>query len=139
MCDLAKNTQRPDMPHFRVVALTDNMASFRRTPMMKGTIRFCTSVGSLDSPNDIVIAISASGTPQRPERYRTGKPVRSQNNRVYRIRRRQTASRLPKTAYTYPVNCIEQVEDIHLMLEHLILQRSSSPHNGTSGLFGAIV
>ena len=28
VCDLGKNTRTPDLPHFRVIGLTDNMAMF---------------------------------------------------------------------------------------------------------------
>ncbi|MGW8251482.1 MAG: SIS domain-containing protein, partial [Anaerolineales bacterium] len=28
VCDLAKNTRKPDLPNFRVIGLTDNMAIF---------------------------------------------------------------------------------------------------------------
>ncbi len=61
-CDLGKNTRRGDMPNFRVMPLTDNMAIFSALANDEGYENvFVQQLESFVRPGDIVIAISASG------------------------------------------------------------------------------
>ncbi len=62
VADLAKNTRRPNWPHFRVIGLTDNMAIFSAYANDEGYENvFAEQLSSLVEPQDIVIGISASG------------------------------------------------------------------------------
>ena len=61
-CDLSKNTRKEGWPLFRVQSLNDNMALFSAYANDEGYENvFVQQLASLVQPNDIVIAISASG------------------------------------------------------------------------------
>ena len=121
-CDLAKNTRQVGLPHFRVIGLTDNMAMFSALANDEGYENvFSEQLTSLVRPGDIVIAISASGNSKNV------------------INAAETAHRYEATVIGFTgfdggrlgqlaninirvnSNVIEHVEDIHLMLEHLIV------------------
>lgn len=121
MCDLAKNTQIDGLPHYRVVALTDNMASFSAFANDEGYDQvFARQLEALIRPNDVVIGISASG--------------KSQNVlNAIDLANKVGATTVGFTGFNggalrgmaqlsihVPSTCIEHVEDIHLVLEHLI-------------------
>ena len=62
VCDLAKNTRNVNLPSFRVIGLADNMAIFSALANDEGYDQvFAQQLSSLLQPDDIVIAISASG------------------------------------------------------------------------------
>ncbi|HET6598270.1 MAG TPA: SIS domain-containing protein [Anaerolineales bacterium] len=122
-CDLAKNTRQAGLPHFRVIGLTDNMAMFSALANDEGYENvFSEQLASLVRPGDIVIAISASGNSKNV------------------IKAVEAAHRYDATVIGFTgfdggllgqlaninihVNSkiIEHVEDIHLMLEHLIVR-----------------
>ena len=122
-CDLAKNTRQEGLPHFRVIGLTDNMAMFSALANDEGYENvFSEQLASLVRPGDIVIAISASGNSKNV------------------IKAAEAAHRYEATVIGFTgfdggrlgqlaninihVNSdiIEHVEDIHLMLEHLIVK-----------------
>ena len=121
-CDLAKNTRQEGLPHFRVIGLTDNMAMFSALANDGGYENvFSEQLASLIRAGDIVIAISASGNSQNV------------------INAAEMAHRYDATVIGFTgfdggrlgqlaninlhvnSNIIEHVEDIHLMLEHLIV------------------
>ena len=121
-CDLAKNTRQEGLPHFRVIGLTDNMAMFSALANDEGYENvFSEQLASLVRSGDIVIAISASGNSENV------------------IRAAEIAHRLEATVIGFTgfdggrlgqlaninihvnSNIIEHVEDMHLMLEHLIV------------------
>jgi D-sedoheptulose 7-phosphate isomerase len=123
VCDLAKNTRRDESPHFRVIGLTDNMAMFSAYANDEGYERvFEAQLDSLIDPGDIVIGISASGN--------------SKNvlNAVSLARQRRAVTigftgfdgghlRSLVDVYIHvDSHVIEHVEDIHLMLEHMIVK-----------------
>lgn len=123
VCDLAKNTRHQDLPHFRVIGLTDNMAIFSAYANDEGYDQvFSQQLANLVRPNDIVIGISASGN--------------SANvlNGIAEAKKHQTTTiaftgfsggRLgPMVDINIHVksDIIEHVEDIHLMLEHMIVK-----------------
>jgi D-sedoheptulose 7-phosphate isomerase len=122
-CDLAKNTRQEGLPHFRVIGLTDNMAMFSALANDDGYENvFTEQLAGLLRPEDIVIAISASGNSQNV------------------INAAEMAHRYEATIIGFTgfdggrlgqlaninlhvnSNIIEHVEDIHLMLEHLIVK-----------------
>ena len=120
-CDLAKNTVVPGAPHFKVIALTDNMALV--TAWANDTAYdnvFAAQLDPLVQPGDIVIGISCSG---------------NSNNVINAmdVARRHGATTIAFTGDTggrlkdmvdlclkAPSPRIEQQEDIHLILEHCI-------------------
>ena len=123
VCDLAKNTRREGLPHYRVIGLTDNMAIFSAYANDEGYDQvFSQQLANLIKPNDIVIGISASGN--------------SANvlNGIEEAKKNQ-ATTIAFTGFTggrlgsmvdinihVDSHIIEHVEDIHLMLEHMIVK-----------------
>lgn len=123
VCDLSKNTRRDGWPHFKVIGLTDNMALFSAYANDEGYENvFSQQLASLLMPEDIVIAISASGNSKN-----------ILNAVLYA--KRQNAVTIGFTGFdggslaslvdvNIHVNSsiIEHVEDIHLMLEHIVVK-----------------
>lgn len=121
VCDLAKNTRQPSWPHFQVIGLTDNMASVSAYANDDGyeTV-FSNQLDALVQPGDVVIGISTSGT------------SRNVLNAIQLANERnaltvgftgfdggQLAEMVSLNLHV-PSDTIEHVEDIHLILEHLI-------------------
>lgn len=121
VCDLAKNTRRPGWPHFRVIGLTDNMAIFSAYANDEGYENvFSSQLANLVREDDVVIGISASG---------------NSRNVLNGIEQAKKAGAVtigftgfdggklgPMVKYHVhiPSSRIEQVEDVHLSLEHMI-------------------
>jgi D-sedoheptulose 7-phosphate isomerase len=121
VCDLAKNTRRPGWPHFHTIGLTDNMAIFSAYANDEGYENvFSEQLASMVKPEDIVIGISASGN------SRNVLKAIDLANRVGAITIGFTGfdggelGRMVQYHVHVPSNAIEQVEDIHLALEHMI-------------------
>ena len=123
VCDLAKNTRRGDLPHFRVIGLTDNMAMFSAYANDEGYENvFSQQLANLIKPGDVVIGISASGN--------------SKNviNAVWEAQKHNAITigftgfdggRLGQIVNLHihvKSDIIEHVEDIHLVLEHMIVK-----------------
>jgi D-sedoheptulose 7-phosphate isomerase len=121
VCDLAKNTRKAGWPDFRVIGLADNMAIFSALANDEGYEQvFARQLASLVEPGDIVIGISTSGNSPNVLR-------------AMEVARRQEATTIAFTGFDggplgelvdihlhVPSDCIEHVEDIHLILEHMI-------------------
>jgi D-sedoheptulose 7-phosphate isomerase len=123
VCDLAKNTRCDDLPHFKVIGLTDNMAIFSAYANDEGYENvFSQQLANLIQPGDVVIAISASGN--------SGNVVKAieeaQKHNVTTIG--FTGFDGGRLGQMVDINIhvrshiIEHVEDIHLMLEHVIVK-----------------
>jgi D-sedoheptulose 7-phosphate isomerase len=121
VCDLSKNTRVEGTPHFRVIGLTDNMALFSALANDEGYDQVFTSqLASLLRPDDIVIGISTSGN--SPNVVKGIKFANSMNAETIGFTGFDGGklAKIVDLQVHVPSNCIEQVEDIHLMLEHLI-------------------
>ena len=122
-CDLSKNTRQAGLPHFRAIGLTDNMAMFSALANDEGYENvFSEQLASLVRPGDIVIAISASGN---------SKNVINAAEAAHRYEATVIGftgfdggrlGQLANINLHVNSNIIEHVEDIHLMLEHLIVK-----------------
>jgi D-sedoheptulose 7-phosphate isomerase len=123
VCDLAKNTRYEGLPHFRVIGLADNMEIFSAYANDEGYENvFSQQLINLIRPDDIVIAISASGN------------SRNVVNAVEEAQKYNATTigftgfdggRLGQMVNIHihvKSNIIEHVEDIHLMLEHMIVR-----------------
>ncbi len=131
VCDLAKNTRHPDMPNFRVIGLTDNMAIFSALANDEGYENvFSQQLASFVEADDIVIGISASGNSANVLN-------------AIELGNRMGAMTIGMTGFDggrlrnmvdidihVPSDCIEHVEDIHLMLEHLICKAIKESDTG---------
>jgi D-sedoheptulose 7-phosphate isomerase len=120
-CDLGKGTLLPDHPRFRVIALTDNMPLFSAYANDYGYEHvFREQLASLVRKGDIAIGISGSGN--------------SDNvlNAIEFARAEQATTigfagfdggklkEMVDICVHVPNHCMEQVEDLHLILEHLV-------------------
>lgn len=133
-CDLGKNTRQDGWPNFRVIGLNDNMAIFSALANDEGYSNvFAQQLESFIQPGDIVIAISASGNSMNVLN-------------AIELANQVGARTIGFTGYdggklgkmvdinlNVASNRIEQVEDIHLMLQHLICK--ALRENTRQGLF----
>ncbi|MCC6300314.1 MAG: SIS domain-containing protein [Anaerolineales bacterium] len=123
VCDLAKNTRRPSLPHFRVIGLTDNMALFSAYANDEGYENvFAAQLANLIEPQDIVIAISASGNSTNV--LKAVEEARRHSAFTIGFTGFDGGRLGPMVDIQVHVNShvIEHVEDIHLMLEHMIIK-----------------
>lgn len=121
VCDLGKNTRHQGWPNFKVIGLADNMAIFSAYANDEGYENvFCNQLDSLLLPDDVVIAISASGnSPNVIKAVELAHTRRATTIAFTGFDGGRLAS-LVDVNLNVPSNSIEQVEDIHLMMEHLI-------------------
>ncbi len=122
VCDLAKNTRRAGLPHFRVIGLTDNMAIFSAYANDEGYESvFAKQLANLINPGDVVIGISASGN---SDNVINGMLEAKKHGALTMAFTGFDGGRLgPLVDLHLHVRSgvIEHVEDIHLMLEHIIV------------------
>lgn len=120
-CDLAKGTITADRPRFRVIPLTDNM------PLVTAWSNdvayedmFTEQLRSLIREGDVVVAFSGSGNSENVLR-------------AVRLAHRARGITVGLTGFSggalkdvvdvplvVPCHCMEQIEDVHLILCHLI-------------------
>ncbi len=122
VCDLSKNTRVSGWPHFKVIGLADNMASFSAYGNDEGYASvFAQQLESLIEPNDVVIGISTSGNSQNV----LDAIALANEAGAYTIGFTGFSggklSPMVDLDLHVPSDNIEQVEDIHLMLEHLMV------------------
>lgn len=121
VCDLAKNTRQPDWPHYKVIGLADNMAIFSAYGNDDGYDNvFRLQLANLLNPGDAVVAISTSGN--SPNVVRAVDLANERGATVIGMTGFGAGKLGPMVDIHLhvPSDCIEIVEDIHLMLEHMI-------------------
>ena len=123
VCDLAKNTRCEGLPHFKVIGLADNMAILTAYANDEGYESvFAQQLANLVQPKDVVIAISASGNSKNV----LNAIEEAQKHDVVTIG--FTGFDGGRLGQIVNINIhvksdvIEHVEDIHLMLEHVIVK-----------------
>lgn len=123
VCDLAKNTRYDGLPHFRVIGLADNMEIFSAYANDEGYENvFSQQLINLVRPDDVVIAISASGNSKNVV---NAVEEAQKHNAITIGFTGFDGGRLGQLVDTHiHVNSIiiEHVEDVHLMLEHMIVR-----------------
>jgi D-sedoheptulose 7-phosphate isomerase len=121
VCDLMKNTRADGMPAFKVTGLADNMAVVSAFANDEGYENiFARQLSILVQPGDIVIGISTSGNSMNVIK-------------AIEVANLSGATTIAFTGYTggelgsivdlnvcVPSDNIERIEDIHLVLEHII-------------------
>lgn len=123
VCDLAKNTRRDELPHFRVIGLTDNMAMFSAYANDEGYEHvFEAQLDNLIDSSDIVIGISASGNSRNVLNAMTLAKQRGAVTIGFTGFDGGQLSDLVEVNIHVDSHVIEHVEDIHLMLEHMIVK-----------------
>jgi D-sedoheptulose 7-phosphate isomerase len=121
VCDLSKNTRKSHLPNYKVIGLTDNMAVLSALANDEGYENvFAQQLVSFVQPGDVVIAISASGN--SPNVLKATELANQMGARTIGMTGFDGGklARLSQINIHVPSNIIEHVEDIHLMLEHLI-------------------
>ena len=121
VCDLAKNTRRIDIPAFRVIGLTDNMAIFSAYANDEGYENvFAQQLANLVEPGDVVIAISGSGkSPNVLKAVELANKVGAYTIGFTGFEGGKLGP-LSKLNINIPSDRIEMVEDLHMAAEHMI-------------------
>ena len=121
VCDLGKNTRVPGTPNFRVMGLTDNMALFSALANDEGYENvFAQQLGNYLQPDDVVIGISTSGnSPNVVNAIQFANSHGAQTIGFTGFSSGELGSLVDIDLHV-PSHSIEHVEDIHLVLEHLI-------------------
>ena len=122
VCDLAKNTRSKETPDFRVIGLNDNMALLSAYANDDGySMVFRSQLASQVDPGDIVIAISASGNSENTlEAVRAAKDLGAVTIGFTGFDGGELGRLVDKEIHIKS-DCIENVEDLHLLLEHMIV------------------
>lgn len=120
-CDLAKGAITSGRPRFRAVALTDNL------PLMTAWSNdvsyedvFAEQLRGLIEPGDVVVAISGSGN--SPNVLRAVELARSIGGITVGFSGFEGGrlSTMVDVLVVAPNHCMEQIEDVHMVLCHLI-------------------
>ena len=120
-CDLAKGTITPGRPRFRVIALTDNL------PLITAWSNdvayedvFASQLGGLMGRGDVVVAFSGSG--ESPNVLRAVELARRMGGITIGFSgfAGGRLSTLVDVPVVVPCDCMEQIEDVHLVLCHLV-------------------
>ncbi|MCX7854495.1 MAG: SIS domain-containing protein [Anaerolineae bacterium] len=120
-CDLAKGTIVPGGPRFRVIALTDNV------PLITAWSNdvayediFAEQLCNLMGRGDVVVAFSGSGN--SPNVLRAVALARQQGGITIGFSGFDGGklSQIVDVPVVVPCHCMEQVEDVHLVLCHLM-------------------
>lgn len=120
-CDLAKGSAVPGRPRFKAIALTDNMPLL--TAWANDTSYdniFVEQLANLASDGDVVIGISVSGNSQNV--LNAMKLARKLGAITIGLTGFDGGElkNLADMAIVVPNHCMQQVEDVHLILEHAI-------------------
>lgn len=121
VCDLVKNTRKEGWPDYRVIGLSDNMAVFSAFANDEGYENvFAQQLASFVQSGDIVIAISTSGnSPNVIKAVELANQAGARTIGMSGFDGGRLGSLVEIHLHVLS-NCIEHVEDIHLILEHLI-------------------
>lgn len=120
-CDLGKGAQVNGCPAFRVIPLTDNMAMFSAYANDEGYESvFVRQLEGLMNPGDVVIGISGSGNSRNV--LHAIELARDRGAKTVGFVGFDGGKLLPMVDYGVHVgqNCMEQVEDVHVVLAHLV-------------------
>ncbi len=145
VCDLSKRARVTGWPNFRVIGLTDNMPIFSAFANDQGydTV-FAEQLNNLIHKDDVVIGISASGNSPNVlngielANKRGAKTIGFTGLTGGKLRT------IVQVCIHIPTKRIDQAEDFHLMIEHLIsdtlYQQAESISNsvGTNNLVAAL-
>ena len=120
-CDLSKSCIRADLPRFRVISLVDNvpLATAWANDTSYENI-FAAQLENLLQPGDVVVALSGSG--RSPNVIQAVTLARSRGATVVGLTG-YDGGRLKEIAdpcIVVPSDCMEQVEDTHLIIGHML-------------------
>jgi len=121
VCDLGKNTRVPGIPNFRVMGLTDNIALFSALANDEGYENvFAQQLANHLQPGDVVIGISTSGNSKNVvNAIQLANSGGAKTIGFTGFNSGEIGSMVDVNLHV-PSQSIEHVEDVHLVLEHLI-------------------
>ncbi len=120
-CDLGKNTDMPNVPPMRVMSLTDNMALFSAHANDNAYENvFAGQLANFARQDDVAIAISASGnSPNVLNGIAKAKSLGATTIGWSGNDGGKLAG-MVDIPIVVPNYCTEQIEDVHLILEHMV-------------------
>jgi D-sedoheptulose 7-phosphate isomerase len=123
VADLAKNTRWHSLPDFKVLGLTDNMAILSAYANDEGYENvFVQQLANFVRPNDVVIAISASGNSKNVlKAVELANQVKARTIGLTGFDGGKLGSMVDLNIHIHS-NIIEQVEDLHLVVEHMVVK-----------------
>ena len=120
-CDLSKSCIRDDLPRFRVISLVDNipLATAWANDTSYENI-FAAQLENLLQPGDVVLALSGSG--RSPNVLAAARLARARQAAVIGLTGFDGGllKELADPCIVVPSHCMEQVEDTHLIIGHLL-------------------
>lgn len=121
VCDLAKNTRTATLPDYKVIGLSDNMAIVSAYANDDGYENvFSFQLKNLVEEGDVVIGISTSGnSPNVLNGVAAANEAGATTIGFTGFNSGKLGDMVDIEVHV-PSDCIEQVEDIHLVLEHLV-------------------
>ncbi len=120
-CDLGKNTAQPGLPRMRAQALNDNMALMTAYANDVGyDAVFSEQLRAQARPGDLVLAITTSGN--SPNVLKAVEVAGSMGLRTIALcgYTGGTIRSMVDIAVVAPNHCVEQIEDIHMVLAHIV-------------------
>jgi D-sedoheptulose 7-phosphate isomerase len=123
VADLAKNARSEGLPPFRVIGLTDNIAYVTALANDEGYENiFSQQLANFVRPYDVVIGISTSGNSKNViKAIELAKSIKAKTIGFTGYDGGKLGE-LVDIHVHIPSSCVEQVEDIHLLLEHMIVK-----------------
>jgi len=120
-CDLGKNTVMAGVPRLRVQALNDNMAFFSACANDYGydTV-FAEQLTNFVQPEDVVLAISASGNSANVLKAVQVARTCGAFTIGWSGYQGGKLAKMVDLPIVIPSDSIEQIEDIHLMMAHMV-------------------
>ena len=121
VCDMGKNTRGSDKPRLRVIGLADNMAVLSAYANDEGYERvFAEPILSLGRAGDVALAISGSGN--SPNILEGIKAAKAQGMFTIGFTGYSGGKLkdLVDLALVVPVPDMEQIEDAHMILDHIL-------------------
>lgn len=121
VCDLSKNTRKIDGKRLRVIGLSDNIPSITAYANDEGYNRvFAEQIISLVQKGDVLLAISGSGN--SPNVLRGVEAAKEKGALTIGLTGFQGGklAKLVDLLLVVPYNSLEQIEDTHLIINHIL-------------------
>ena len=121
VCDFGKNTRQPEKPSLKIVALNDNMATFSAYANDEGYERvFVEQLITLANPGDVALAISGSGnSPNVLLAVEAARQIGMVTVGLIGFEGGKLKD-LVETCVIVPSDDIAAVEDVHMVIDHVI-------------------
>ena len=131
VCDFGKNAIEGDEGRFKIISLCDNISYITAYGNDLGYESvFVEQLKNMMEPHDVVIAISASGN--SPNVIKAVEYAREKNGTVIGLTggKGGKLKALSDININVPTDTIEQIEDVHLIIEHIIVYYYKKRING---------